>query len=526
MLRYLVEKLGMDIYRKYIAVEHLWDDRTLHKHDGALYVLASGKFWWQAAEGIPYLISQGANLDLRDVFGRTPLWRALEQNGAAGKRAARVLIEAGADVSVTDDSGQTCLALAGSDLDLAKRLLDRGAELTASAIFSAIDKANAELLDVLCQRASPDARIPLDEFLPGLEKWSWSHLFDQHEMYPLYFAAGELSRRFRGTIVHGITRDEVLGHCVPSIEVLMRRGANPLVPFTKRNMPVHLRDSNYHYEKDATLLHELLEDGGLVAPIFELSEPNLEHRDAHGRTLLLAASRSRNGPDASMDAFIFENGPERPKRPAQNLITDKPSAIELFLNRGAFVAAQDDEGKNALHHILQTKKRGGSRSLRRLITAAPELVHQVDHAGETPLHYALRRHDHDYGLDTEAIELLFDAGADVFLADKDGNTALHSIGMWLAEEPREGVDKLLLLHSLFRRWVSLGLPINGRNSKGETPMLSFLASQGTDRRQKYADDDDKRQRAALDLLIEAGADVHTANNEGDTLLHIVASTNK
>lgn len=72
----------------------------------------------------------------------------------------------------------------------------------------------------------------------------------------------------------------------------------------------------------------------------------------------------------------------------------------------------------------------------------------------------------------------------------------------------------------------MGVPINGRNHRGETPIFTFFARQGTHRFREYISGEGDRQRAALDLLLEAGADIHTANSEGDTLLHVVASTSR
>ena len=47
--------------------------------------------------------------------------------------------------------------------------------------------------------------------------------------------------------------------------------------------------------EQTTIVHHLLEYGGILQPFFEISDIQLEHRDPQGRTLLLASYRSRFG---------------------------------------------------------------------------------------------------------------------------------------------------------------------------------------------------------------------------------------
>jgi ankyrin repeat protein len=530
MLRCLVEKIGVDVNEQKQGTEYVDGGEKPVDDDSALHVLAAGSHWWQAAEGLPYLISKGASLELRAKGGRTPLLRALERGGYTGRRAARVLVEAGADVNAVDNSGRSCLAVAGSDTELVKLLLDRGAEVTASAIFSAITEGNAELLDTLLQRASPDARLP-PQTTNKAQRRNRDSLVDDHEMYPLYYASLHVPNRFKEKRAYAydtsLTKGEVLRQHLPCIEALVRRGADPFVTYTRgRVAKGNIFKSDEYVDEEATLLHDLLEEGGLVRPILEnVRDIDLERRDARGRTPLLAACRSQIGTDYSIDAVRVRSLGWMKRVLDEDRAPDTPSAVELFLSKGASAAVQDYEKKNALHHILKSRSGGGANAMRRLLECAPALVHQVDDAGETPLHYALRRHDSWNRLSIETIELLIGAAADVTIPDKDGNTALHRLGLWLADKPSEEADGLPY-HPLFQLCLSQGVPINSRNQKGETPLFSFIAAQGEGRSRSYDPGDHKRQKATLDMLFDAGADVLTTNNEGDTLLHVVASTDE
>lgn len=531
MLRCLVEKVGVDVDEQKAGTEYFDGGSRPVDDDSALHVLAAGTHWWQAAEGLPYLLSKGASLELRDKAGRTPLLRAVERGGSTGRRAARVLVEAGADVNAVDNLGRSCLAVAGSDTELVKLLLDRGAEVTASAIISAIAEGNAERLDTLLQRASPDARTPLQTTNKAARRRNRDSLVDDHEMYPLYHAALQVPNRFKEKRAYAydttLNKAEVLRQHLPCIEVLVRRGADPFVTYMRgRVAKENTFGSDEYVDEEATLLHDLLEEGGLVRPILEnIHDTDLDRRDARGRTPLLAACRSQVGPDYSIDAVRARSLGWREQVLDEDRAPDTPSAVELLLSKGASAAVQDNEKKNALHHILNSRLDGGIKTMRRLLECAPELVHQIDDAGETPLHYALRRHDPWNRLNVNIIGLLIDAGADATIPDKEGNTALHRLGLWLADKPSGEADGLPY-HRLFRRCLSLGLPINGRNQKGETPLFSFIAAQGGDRSQSYDPGEHERQKTTLDMLHDAGADVLTANNEGDTLLHVVASTDE
>jgi hypothetical protein len=79
VLGVLVEKFRVDVNAKSEAEEP--EDEYEDAEPGgmsALHYLANGYHWWQAAQGIPYLVTQsGADKDLRNEGGKTPLRIAL-----------------------------------------------------------------------------------------------------------------------------------------------------------------------------------------------------------------------------------------------------------------------------------------------------------------------------------------------------------------------------------------------------------------------------------------------------------------
>jgi hypothetical protein len=103
---------------------------------------------------VRYLIEQGANINIRDSDGFTPLIKAM-----IGRHfeIVRYLVERGADVNFGDKDGRTPLIYASSNgnLDMVKYFVENRANLNArdvygrSALNHAYDKGNIEIYNFL-----------------------------------------------------------------------------------------------------------------------------------------------------------------------------------------------------------------------------------------------------------------------------------------------------------------------------------------------------------------------------------------
>jgi len=86
-------------------------------------------------EGVRLLLRQGADVNLRNGNGDTPLERAIRPAGSEGKReVVELLLAGGADANARTKDGETPLhtAAAIGRADLAKLLLDHAGQVDAA----------------------------------------------------------------------------------------------------------------------------------------------------------------------------------------------------------------------------------------------------------------------------------------------------------------------------------------------------------------------------------------------------------
>ncbi|KAJ0417945.1 ankyrin repeat-containing domain protein [Aspergillus carlsbadensis] len=147
IIKILVEKFGADVNAPFAEgmkfkpevffSSRVTADKAYKPGDTILHFLAQGGHWWHV-DAIKYLLEHGADPNVRNEAGYTPLYAAVRPQHLAGYRQmeiVRVLLDGGADPNAAagGQDGQEerveseLLAAAGHDLEIARLLIERGA---------------------------------------------------------------------------------------------------------------------------------------------------------------------------------------------------------------------------------------------------------------------------------------------------------------------------------------------------------------------------------------------------------------
>lgn len=314
-----------------------------------------------------------------------------------------------------------------------------------------------------------------------------------------------------------------------------------------------------------SVVHAVLEYSAFFKPFLEspefMKDPKLGHRSPQGRTLFLSACRNQYGADMLLDKvrpnqFSVDHDSEyRATFPPG--IYSEPSAegaqprtaMQALLNLGSDPLVTDNQGKHALHQLLEAHTRYDSdppvirQSLRYLIARFPSLVNQPDHNGMAPIHTALRRLWQYTATECwirinlapleDCVLDLIEAGANVHARDAHDNTVLH----YLADGHLDAFDgsqrRRQLFYMLLDKYQCTSY-INTRNNLDQTPiqlMLTYTSrkegwhTMDTSRFWSESPDMQPIDEELFGKFDEAGTDWMVRDKFGRTLLHGVAQTN-
>ncbi|XP_045461458.1 putative ankyrin repeat protein RF_0381 isoform X2 [Harmonia axyridis] len=217
---------------------------------------------------------------------------------------------------------------------------------------------------------------------------------------------------------------------------------------------------------------------------------------------------------------------------------------------GADVNVLDNEGNSLLHLVAGFRPGRGKEDMMKLLFTHEEFSQDINlrnNKGSTPLHVLCRSSEHHI----EPFALLLNAGADVHLVDDGGNSALHLAAAAKDEGEKAEILSILIVH---------GAKVNMKNNDGLTP-LEVLFKRREEECELYpldegdpqiieksgeSDEDGdysdigkitwnsmrsvikfvfryKIEQFSFYVLLRAGADVTVIDDEGNTLLHLVAA---
>ncbi|KAH7174918.1 ankyrin repeat-containing domain protein [Fusarium flagelliforme] len=474
---------------------------AVHKKSTALhFVVANAQgSWWRMEQALPFMLKQTKDLELRDHFGLTPLSLSLEGNERPSWsfRATEMLLQAGADPSSVDHQGKSCLARAVGNDSLFRLLSRYGATFDPSSLVAAIVAKDVDKVEMMLASGA-DAngqRVGWERQGP-----SKTDPHDRNGLYPLDLLITSTCFREHSSV------------CERMIELLFKHGADP--------------NSRY---PETTMAHQILGRDGLshkyppfrgkrncyADVIVEHPQLDINLQDAAGTPLLHAA---------------YQAGDTK--------------STKRLIERGADIHARDRLDRNILHQspdygFASFVPQMQLQLLETLLTSGPELIHQVDKDGRTPLHCAISR-----SASGEEIELLIYGGANVHAKDAKGDTALHLL--FKQEWILTGDEGDMALDPRKKQIVNLLLPkgfnINVRNEAGDTPVFGYFRGGSLRARTSRGEELRNTPRASTmeieglekEIALERetdlwalfagfGVDWTVFNNKRQSLLHVVAA---
>ncbi|CAH0047278.1 unnamed protein product [Clonostachys solani] len=499
-VRFLVEKLHVDVNAAKAVLEDSYRrDAKIQPGGTALHMLASANQWWKV-EAMRYLLANGADANAVDENGQSPLHIAArgmqygdrDISGFWKLDAVRILLDHGANPDALDKQGETALHRASSAPDVMAELLRRGADATLGArspLFQAIHDQNLVAFDTLL-----DHGVSVDTLDTSRQSDDIHHsLSEPRAVYAV------LATAFAEELNSHIPES------VPLLRSLVRRGASLYLPLNDQETLIHFLFEFPEYEVSDTLLQD-----PCVARI------DFNRRDQRGRTILMASCACGH----VLPGYFYKHWTPKATGPPLRILDLKADATLV-----------DDEGKTALHHLLDNPGMPDDVLVEFIQRkeVAPTLL-QKDKAGFSPFHYALRI------LRPDICELLLSLGADLLEADPNGLTALHYIAtQWFMTSRSPGNSSVLNIDlpqeyfgkclALWERFLAEGGSINCVDCSGNTPMHLFMLS-GMRHNGQYKEEEKVAccHVAFYEKLFPAdgGADMFAVNYDGESMLHVVS----
>jgi len=463
------------------------------------------------------LLARGANPNVRDETGQTPLMRAVSviQRPRADERkgikpdyqaVANALLDKGADVSARDHAGRTALLLAmegsaseyrvvGADESMARLLVKRGASVNArdNAGWSPLLKVlnlwadQPALIEFLLDDGA-DVNAKLKDGRTGL---TLAARLGKDDRLPLLMA--------KGANVNARDNAGVTALMVAAAVQWDEQSINMMKLLAEKGADLNAKDDQGRTAADRASREGYLERAKfLIDSGTKIADLTAFWQGARNRALL----RAIEGGSIETAKALLEQGAD------PNLLNDKGQTLLMIASDNEYSA---DKAILLVEHGASANLAGAGSETALMVAAdryQPETVkalldhgadpNAVDRNGNTVL---MRAAASKFSWQEERkplIHLLLEKGAGPRLKNMRGITAL----MLMA---REGNPALGLL-------LETGVEVDARDDEGNTALLhaARFFIRGWQRRNGWA-------------LLEKGADVNAANRKGETALILAAT---
>ncbi|KAI9885783.1 MAG: hypothetical protein M1823_002412 [Watsoniomyces obsoletus] len=496
-------------------------------HNGRPLVEDSKREWaihtaaaWGFVKIVRQLLDQGVDVNAKGPTGETPLGHAMYN------RRPNHSEERSEDEKMDDL------------MDLARLLLDRGAHMQTDG-----HRGKTALHKAVCHD-----HLPLVELL--IERGGDVNAVDERGTSVLASAAGSGGdwETVELLVKHGaeVRGSDALRHAIRGhysdlwvVKSLVRSGATP----------------DTYAEGIRTALHEAAAKQEIEVVKFLLDEgfsPNAS--DTHGNTPLHVAVdedvwRVEPAVSSSMVKLLIDRGADVNARnnagetclhvsvgTVGHLRQSRPERTKLLIDRGVNINAQNRRGETALHLAAATYdpswgRKWSAEQFREIHTLVKRGASftMTDQEGRTALHRLLNRRGRPGllgGAKPGEVEWLLDNGADLKARDKHGSTALHEAvfagRIWTmkllltrgADVEARKTNQMTMLHEAMSALESLQ-----PNAKELVPMPGWDKDPGPKERLACWEAVQGRYLSIINLILDSGVDINAKTSDGTTALH-------
>ena len=461
-------------------------------------------------EVVETIVNHSADVNATNKKNITALMIACTKGN---KDVTIVLLDAGADTNISDTKGDTCLHCAAQKercTEILQAIISSHSidvnvvnQKNVTALMIACGKGNEEAINVLlnagadphiandygdtCLHAAVEGNCSKDVLQKILSHGSGVNTTNKKNVTALMIACGKRNEE--------------------AINVLLNSGADPLIANDYGETCLHAAVEG-DCSKD--VLQKIINHGAVVNATNKKNVTTLmlacEKGNKDAINLLLDVGADPNIADADGDTWlnyaayghrskevlptIFNHGAELNTTNKNNITalmiaSQKGNAdgISILMNAGADPNITDNKGATCIHHAV-----GGGCSkdvLERIVNHDAD-VNVANKKNITALMLACMKGSKD------AINVLLNTGADPNIANTDGDTCLHYA---VRNDCSTEVLEAIISHSV---------DVNATNKKNETTLMIAC---------------EKGNKDSINVLLNAGADPHIANDYGDIWIH-------
>uniref|UniRef100_A0ABD2XNX2 Uncharacterized protein n=1 Tax=Trichogramma kaykai TaxID=54128 RepID=A0ABD2XNX2_9HYME len=427
-------------------------------------------------EVIKFLLKSGANANVVDKRGRTPLQLIFSQFSDGTEYETnfelfRLLIKAKSDVNKTDKNGNSPMFyLLDRDLCIDNKkktleiLLQNGADVTH------VNKFGYSIMHYVfgCKNRKERDTFELIELF--LKHGAHVNATDKWGLTPLHLICSQLSN----------IKDHGHEFAINTIKLLFINGANINTVNRFGRTPINClwsQLSNIKNHGDEFVIHiiELLLSNGVDINTAV---------DSSGRTPINSLC-SKLGRDSKNDSNL--------------------KLLQVLIKYKSDVNRKDKEGHHTLFNLFGESCGSSLQwdALKILLQNGANVTY-INSAGDTILHHLIKLKYENEKHFIDIYELLLSNGADVEAVDSFGRTPINSLCCKCSKDSK--CDSYLKLFQVLIKYKS---DVNRKDKEGNSPMFN-LFKRGW---MNYA------QKDALDILIQSGADVTHTNDTDDSVLH-------